>query len=75
MRKAQVIANLGYPHIVELPGLEPGSFVVSPGLLRAQFAHDPYSALLLARTRLGRWAQPSVSVPTGPDDSARRQAL
>ena len=60
---------------VELPGLEPGSFVASPGLLRAQFAHDPYSALRLARTRLGRWAQPSEKVPTGPDDSARRQAL
>lgn len=75
MRKAQVIANLGYPHIVELPGLEPGSFVVSPGLLRAQFADDPCSALRLARTRLGRWAQLSVSVPTGPDNSASRLAL
>lgn len=25
--------------VVELPGIEPGSFVTSPGLLRAQFAH------------------------------------
>ena len=38
---------------VELPGIEPGSFVTSPGLLRAQFAQDLYSALRLGQTRSG----------------------
>lgn len=38
---------------VELPGIEPGSFVTSPGLLRAQFAQDLYSTLRLGQTRSG----------------------
>lgn len=36
---------------VELPGLEPGSFATSPGLLRAQFARSLCSALRIRRTR------------------------
>jgi len=36
---------------VELPGIEPGSFVTLPGLLRAQFAQDLSSALRIGRTR------------------------
>ncbi len=40
-------------YLVELPGIEPGSFVTSPGLLRAQFAQDLYSALRLGQTRSG----------------------
>lgn len=36
---------------VELPGIEPGSFVTLPGLLRAQFAQDLCSALRIGRTR------------------------
>ncbi len=36
---------------VELPGIEPGSFVTLPGLLRAQFAQNLCSALRIGRTR------------------------
>ena len=38
---------------VEPPGIEPGSFDILPGLLRAQFAQNLYSALRLGRTRSG----------------------
>lgn len=27
-------------HLVEPPGIEPGSYAMLPGLLRAQFVHD-----------------------------------
>ena len=36
---------------VELPGIEPGSFVTLPGLLRAQSAQNLCSALRIGRTR------------------------
>ncbi len=39
--------------LVEPPGIEPGSIATLPGLLRAQFTQDLYSALRLGRTRLG----------------------
>ena len=51
---------------VEPPGIEPGSYVTLPGLLRAQFAHDLYSTLRLRQTLFGWWAQLSVKSPYRP---------
>ena len=59
--------------MVEPPGIEPGSFATSPGLLRAQFARDLCSTLQRSRTSLDDGPSCSKGVPYDPSNKAERQ--
>jgi len=58
---------------VELPGIEPGSSVALPGLLRAQFARNLYSALWIGRTRPDDGPSWRYEVPPNPVNTAGQQ--
>ena len=55
---------------MELPGIEPGSSVTLPGLLRAQFARNLYSALWIGRTRPDDGPSWRYEVPPNPVNTA-----
>ena len=61
------------PPQVELPGIEPGSSVTLPGLLRAQFAQNLYSALWIGRTRPDDGPSWRYKVPPNPVNTAGQQ--